>query len=143
MELNRIVKSIRLPSHILSNPQHTYFDKDDSIASRETWVSGYFIPNSSVYDITTKRLYIDVIEDAHYLTFRQVQILYGIIKGDARTVIAERLYIGVKTVDFHCERIKLVLDQPTQAKLIATSVQSGLAFAVIEVIEALSNNSVG
>ena len=142
MDTHRIVKSIRIPGHILNNPQHAYFDQDDSIASQKIWVSGYFIPNNSVYDVSSKRLYVDVSSGSDYLTFRQVQILYGIIKGDTRTVIAERLYIGTKGVDFHCERIKLVLGQPTLAKLIATSVQSGLAFSVIEVIETLSNNSV-
>ncbi len=107
----------------------------NSVRDDKGFISGYFVRNDSVYRSDKRRLYLGGGYHQKYFTYRQLQVLYWLLMGKKRSGVADKLSISIKTVEFHCENIKLILEQRDQAKLVPSIVDSGLAYVIVDIIE--------
>lgn len=64
---------------------------------------------------------------AHGLSPREVQILQLLAQGLSSREIGERLFLSVRTVEKHLERLRQRLGIPNKARLVAWALQVGLA----------------
>ena len=136
MESRQKFQRITLPAAAVNqNDDAAGEDKANGITDSSALISGYFIRKDCVYDHDSKRLYLSGDKNKNYLTFRQLQVLYWLLMGKTRTGIAEQLYISKRTVEYHCENIKQLLNEPNQARLIPMAINSGLAYVVVDIIE--------
>ncbi len=59
------------------------------------------------------------------LSKREAQVLRGVLKGQANKVIAENLFISIKTVEVHRANVMQKLQVKTVAELVRLSIEAG------------------